>query len=64
MSILRQAGLLIPLALVLSIPMGVNGVWLAFPIAEVTCTAIFIPILLVYYKRAFQKKNTNLLEDI
>ena len=63
MSILRQAGLLIPLALVLSIPMGVNGVWMAFPLAEVTCTAIFIPILLVYYKRAFQKKNVVLLED-
>ena len=57
MSILRQAGLLIPLALILSNPMGINGVWAAFPIAEVTCTIIFIPILFVYYKKAFKQKN-------
>lgn len=60
MSILRQAGLLIPLALILSVSMGVNGVWVSFPIAEVVCTAIFLPILLVYYKKAFKRKNTDL----
>ena len=63
MSILRQAGLLIPLAIILSIPMGINGVWISFPIAEVTCTAIFLPILLIYYKKAFNKKNKELLLD-
>lgn len=64
MSILRQAGLLIPLALILSEPMGINGVWIAFPIAEVTCTIIFIPILLVYYRKAFNKKRAlELVED-
>lgn len=65
MSILRQAGLLIPLAFILSVPMGINGVWISFPIAEVTCTVIFIPILLVYYRKAFQKKNSSieLIED-
>ena len=63
MSILRQAGLLIPLALILSVPMGINGVWISFPIAEVTCTVIFLPILLVYYKKAFNKKKEELLLD-
>ena len=63
MSILRQAGLLIPLALILSGPLGINGVWVAFPIAEVTCTVIFIPILLVYYRKAFKKKNDVLLME-
>lgn len=64
MSILRQAGLLIPLALILSSPLGINGVWVSFPIAEVSCTAVFLPILIVYYKKAFKKKNeTLLLED-
>ena len=64
MSILRQAGLLIPLALILSGPLGINGVWVAFPIAEVTCTVIFIPILLVYYRKAFKKKNDILLMEV
>ena len=57
MSILRQAGLLIPLALILSAPMGINGVWISFPIAEVACTSVFIPILIVYYRKAFKMKN-------
>lgn len=58
MSILRQAGLLIPVALILSQPMGINGVWIAFPISEVTCSIIFIPILIVYYRKAFKAKNS------
>lgn len=60
MSILRQAGLLIPLAIILSISLGVNGVWISFPIAEVACTVTFIPILIVYYHKAFQKKNLEM----
>lgn len=63
MSILRQAGLLIPLSLILSAPMGINGVWMSFPIAEVTCTIIFLPILIIYYKKAFKKKNEMLLVE-
>ena len=61
MSILRQAGLLIPLALILSAPLGINGVWVSFPVAEVSCTVVFLPILIVYYKKAFKKKNESLL---
>ncbi len=60
MSILRQAGLLIPLAIILSISLGVDGVWISFPIAEVACTVTFIPILIVYYHKAFQKKNLEM----
>ena len=57
MSLLRQAGLLIPFAFIFSSFMGLNGVWLAYPLAEALCTLIFLPILYVCYKKAFIKKN-------
>lgn len=57
MSILRQAGLLIPFAFIFSSFMGVNGVWLAFPLAELLCVLIFVPILLAKLKKAFVGKE-------
>lgn len=60
MSVLRQAGLLIPFAFILSSFMGVNGVWLAYPLSESLCTIIFLPILFICYKKAFEKKNKEL----
>ena len=60
MSILRQAGLLIPFAFIFSSFMGLNGVWLAYPLAESLCTLIFLPILFICYKKAFIKKNKEL----
>lgn len=60
MSLLRQAGLLIPLAFILSPILGINGVWLSFPISEATCTLVFLPILFVSYKKAFELKNKQM----
>lgn len=60
MSVLRQAGLLIPFAFILSSFMGINGVWLAYPLSESLCTIIFLPILFICYKKAFEKKNKEL----
>lgn len=60
MSLLRQAGLLIPFAFIFSSFMGLNGVWLAYPLAESLCTLIFLPILYVCYKKAFIKKNKEI----
>lgn len=60
MSVLRQAGFLIPFAFIFSSFMGLNGVWLAYPLAETLCSLIFLPILILCYKKAFMKKNKGL----
>ena len=60
MSLLRQAGFLIPFAFMFSSFMGLNGVWLAYPLAESLCSLIFLPILYFCYKKAFNKKSKEL----
>ncbi|MBR7162419.1 MAG: MATE family efflux transporter [Clostridia bacterium] len=59
MSILRQIGILIPLALLLSkfTDLGMVGFWISFPIAEATALAIFFPIALHTIKKIFAKKD-------
>ena len=57
MSLLRQAGFLIPFAFIFSSFMNLNGVWLAYPLAESLCSIIFLPILYICYKKAFNKKT-------
>lgn len=47
MSLIRQLVILLPTAYVLSILVGIHGVWFAFPIAEIL--AIFIAIIFMQY---------------
>ena len=56
LTLLRQIGLLIPLAWVLS-HIGVNYVWMAFPITEIITAAAGF----VFYLR-FPMKNVNTVQ--
>ena len=48
LNLLRQAGILIPLALIIALTLkDVNYVWIAFPIAEWLCMISFIPIIIL-----------------
>jgi Na+-driven multidrug efflux pump len=62
MSILRQIGVLIPLAVVLSqfTELGMVGFWISFPIAEAVSLAIFFPIALHTIKKIFAKKDLEM----
>ena len=46
--LLRQFAITLPAAFLLAGPMGLNGVWIAFPLAEVIAAAVS----LVLYRRA------------
>ena len=62
MSILRQIGILIPLALLLEkcTDLGMVGFWISFPIAETTALIIFFPIALHTIKKIFAKKDLEM----
>lgn len=53
MSLLRQLALLLPSAYILSRFFGMDGVWLAFPIAEFVVAAIFMPIIIRTINKSF-----------
>ena len=52
-SILRQLGILIPCAYLLSAFGGLNAVWYAYPIAEIIVVLIFIPLVMKIYHNGF-----------
>ena len=62
MSILRQIGLLIPLAIILDkfSSLGMVGFWISFPISEAVSLAIFFPIALHTIKKIFAKKDLEM----
>ena len=62
MSILRQIGLLIPLAIILYkfSTLGMVGFWMSFPISEAVSLAIFFPIALHTIRKIFAKKNLEM----
>ena len=62
MSILRQIGLLIPLAIILNkfSTLGMVGFWISFPISEAVSLAIFFPIALHTIKKIFAKKDLEM----
>ena len=62
MSILRQIGLLIPLAIILDkfSTLGMVGFWISFPISEAVSLAIFFPIALNTIKKIFAKKDLEM----
>lgn len=55
-SILRQVGILIPLAYLLS-NLGLNYIWFAYPIAEIVVMIIFSPLAIKTYKEHFNLKS-------
>ena len=52
LSVLRQIGFLIPAAYILA-NIGLEAVWFSYPIAEVLVVAIFLPLIMKAYKKAF-----------
>ncbi len=52
-SILRQLGILIPCAYLLSALGGLDAVWYAYPIAEILVVLIFIPLVIKIYRNGF-----------
>ena len=58
-SLLRQFAITIPLAIVLLAPMGITGVWVAFPIAEVIAGVVAV----VMFVRVFKKLSNRRVLD-
>lgn len=54
-SLLRQLVITVPLALLLLTPLGVTGVWTAFPIAEGIAAAAAVILFLRTYKKKLKK---------
>ena len=54
MSICRQLALLIPVAAIMDMIIGLDGVWLAYPIAEIVCVLIFVWVTLSAYRKSFR----------
>lgn len=57
MSLLRQAVLLIPISYILGKMIGIEGVWVSYPIAEGLCALIFAYPLYHSIKKNFNLKN-------
>ncbi len=64
-SIMRQIGILLPLGYVLSnfTDLGLTGFWVAFPVAEVVTTLVFIPIAISTVKKIFKAKEGTITEN-
>lgn len=57
MSILRQLGFLLPLAIIFAETSGLDSVWLSYPIAEVATIVIFAPVAMRAVRSAFAKHS-------
>ena len=57
MSILRQVGVLLPAAFLLSLLAGVDLIWWSYPIAEIVVIVIFFPLALKTIKKVFYEKE-------
>lgn len=53
MTILRQLVFLVPLAFIFGRLWGLNGVWIAYPVAEIIVVLIYVPICYKTFKEAF-----------
>lgn len=58
-SLLRQLGLLLPFAYLLSRYIGVLGIWASFPIAEVLVVIVFLPVMFATIKKIFKAKDAE-----
>ena len=64
LNLLRQAGILIPLVILLSfLTKNLDFVWIAFPIAEWLCMLAFVPIIILTIK-AINKNINNTNETL
>ncbi len=61
-SVLRQLGFILPVALLLSSLFGIDGVWFAYPIAEISVVVIFIPLAIHAVRKVFLKKEQEAAE--
>lgn len=59
MSILRQVGFLLPVALLLCFTAGVDHVWWAYPVAEVAVIAVFFPLAIKTINAVFEQKSAE-----
>jgi putative MATE family efflux protein len=59
MSLLRQLGILLPLAVLFKSIWGLKGVWYSYPIAEVIVLIIFLPISIKTIHKLFDQKNNK-----
>ncbi|MBQ9482022.1 MAG: MATE family efflux transporter [Clostridia bacterium] len=57
MSVLRQVGVLLPAAFLLSLLAGVDLIWWSYPIAEIVVIVIFFPLALKTIKKVFYEKE-------
>lgn len=58
MSLLRQLVLLLPCAIIFARLFGLNAVWYCYPVAEIVCTLIFIPIGFKIMRDEFIRKSS------
>ena len=56
MSVLRQIGVLLPSAYLLSVIFGVEQIWWAYPFSELLVVLIFIPIAIKTVRKVFDDK--------
>ena len=56
MSLLRQLVLIIPSAWFFATNIGLDAVWFCYPLAEITCALIFMPLAPIVVKKAFAAK--------
>lgn len=57
MSLMRQLLLLMPLTALFAHFIGLNGIWLSFPIAEFLTIAVFLPFALYTIKKKFAERE-------
>lgn len=60
MSLSRQLVILLPMAFILFHYWQLQGIWFCYPIAEITSVLIFIPIIIIAYKKQFEKKRQQI----
>ncbi|PYG89851.1 putative MATE family efflux protein [Ruminiclostridium sufflavum DSM 19573] len=58
MSLLRQMAILLPSAFIFGKLFKLNGVWFCYPVAEIVCALIFIPIAFKVIKDEFNRKKS------
>jgi Na+-driven multidrug efflux pump len=58
MSILRQIGVLLPVAILICLVLDASKIWWAYPIAEIAVVAVFMPIAIKTINKVFALKAT------
>ncbi|MEG1964055.1 MAG: MATE family efflux transporter [Clostridia bacterium] len=60
MSFLRQLVLIVPFAYIFGKFWGLNAIWFCYPVAELICIAIFIPVAIFTINKIFKKPTQAL----